>query len=160
MKNKGFPNIHGVLIKLRWCHKLEEVFIMKTLKLSVGILTLIILSACAQMNASLIAPTGIANNDHEALAHYYETVAEEARSNLQKNKRILAAYEDRPYYYGRRGLDLQSHTSANIRAHEKTLQESLRFAEFHKRMATKQRDDSINKAKVRSGPKLALDDLE
>ncbi len=124
---------------------------MKTLKLSVGVLALIVLSACAQMNASLIAPTGIANNDHEALVNYYETVADEARSNLQKNKRILEAYEARPYYYGRRGLDLQSHTSANIRAHEKTLQKSLRFAEIHRRMATKQSSDPISKAKVKPG---------
>lgn len=151
MKNKGYPNIHAVLIKLRWCHTVEEIFIMKTLKLSVGVLALIVLSACAQMNASLIAPTGIANNDHEALVNYYETVADEARSNLQKNKRILEAYEARPYYYGRRGLDLQSHTSANIRAHEKTLQESLRFAEIHRRMATKQSSDPISKAKVKPG---------
>jgi len=160
MKNNGFPNIHGMLMTLRWCHKLEEVFIMKTLKLSVGVLTLIILSACAQMNASLIAPTGIADNDHEALVNYYETVANEARSNLQKNKRILEAYEARSYYYGRRGLDLQSHASANIRAHEKTLQESLKFAEIHKRMAAEQHNDPVNKVKAGPGPKLAMDDLE
>lgn len=131
---------------------------MRALKISIGALALIILSACAQMNASLIAPTGIAKTDHEALANYYETVAEEARSNLQKNKRILEAYEARPYYYGRRGLDLQSHTSANIRAHESTLQESLKFAEFHKVMATEKRDAPINKAKISSNSELALDD--
>ncbi|PSJ17427.1 hypothetical protein [Nitrosomonas supralitoralis] len=123
---------------------------MKALKISIGVIALVILSACAQMNASLIAPTGIANNDHEALVNYYETVAEEARSRLQKNKKILEAYEARPYYYGRRGLDLQSHTSANIRAHEKTLQESIKFAEFHKRMATKERNAPTSKEKINS----------
>lgn len=123
---------------------------MRALKISIGVIALVILSACAQMNASLIAPTGIAKNDHEALINYYETVAEEARSRLQKNKKILEAYEARPYYYGRRGLDLQSHTSANIRAHEKTLQESIKFAEFHKRMATKERDTPASKEKISS----------
>lgn len=38
---------------------------MKTLKLSLLVWALAILSACAQMNSSLVAPNGIANNDPE-----------------------------------------------------------------------------------------------
>lgn len=38
---------------------------VKILKLSLLVLALGILSACAQMNSSLVAPKGIANNDPE-----------------------------------------------------------------------------------------------
>ncbi|MBY0475553.1 MAG: hypothetical protein K2Q13_10910 [Nitrosomonas sp.] len=38
---------------------------MKKLKLSLLVLAFVILSACAQMNSSLVAPKGIASNDPE-----------------------------------------------------------------------------------------------
>ena len=111
---------------------------MKTLKLLITLFVLTTLVACAQMNSSLVAPAGIANNDHEALIRHYERLAKQAKIKLEENKAILEAYEARPYYYGRQGLDLQSHTSANIREHARTLKQSLEFANLHRRLALEQ----------------------
>ena len=61
---------------------------------------------------------------------------------------MLEAYEARPYYYGRQGLDLQSHTSANIRAYEKTVRESLRYVDLHRKMALEQQKNQMNKAET------------
>jgi len=111
---------------------------MRTLKLLISLFTLVMLVACAQMNSSLVAPAGIAKNDHHALMKHYEGLAKQAKIKLEENKAILEAYEARPYYYGRQGLDLQSHTSANIREHTKTLNQSLEFANLHRRLAMEQ----------------------
>ncbi|TXI20648.1 MAG: hypothetical protein E6Q62_00860 [Nitrosomonas sp.] len=111
---------------------------MRTLKLLISLFALTMLVACAQMNSSLVAPTGIANNDHRALIKHYEGLAREAKIKLEENKAILEAYEARPYYYGRQGLDLQSHASANIREHTRTLKQSLEFANLHRRLAMEQ----------------------
>jgi len=100
------------------------------------------------MGSSVIAPTGIASDDHEALARHYENLAKEAQIRLQEKKKVLEAYEARPYYSGRQGLDLSSHTSANIRAYEKTLRESLRYANLHRKMAMEQHNNQINKAEA------------
>ncbi len=125
-----------------------EGIIMKALRFSVLSLAFTILASCAQMGSSVIAPTGIASNDHEALVSHYENLAKEAKIRLQENKKVLEAYEARPYYYGRQGLDLSSHTSANIRAHKKTLRESLKYADLHRKMAMEQQNNQINKAEA------------
>lgn len=126
-----------------------RMIIMKTLRLFKLLFALTILTSCAQMNPSVIVPKGIASNDHEALVQHYENLAREAKIRLQENKKILDAYEAHPYYYGRQGPDLQSHTSANIRAYEKALRENLRFADLHRKMAMEQRNNQIYKAETR-----------
>lgn len=112
--------------------------IEKVLKLSSLFLALVMLVACAQMSPSVAKPTGIPGNDHGALVKYYESVAKDAKLRLQENKKILQEYEAHPYYFGRQGLEVKSHASANIRAYEKTIAESLTFADFHRKMATEQ----------------------
>lgn len=121
---------------------------MKAVKYLIVLLAYTILASCAQMSTSVIAPVGIADNDHESLVKHYENLAREAHIRLQENRKILKEYEARPYYYGRRGQDLQSHTSANIRAYEKTFQESLRFAEHHSKMASEQRNQRVDKVET------------
>lgn len=122
---------------------------MKLLKLSILLLLLNTLVACAHMDSSMVAPKEIAVNDHEALVIHYENLANHAKVRLKENKKILSDYEDRPYYYGRRALDLQSHTSANIRMYEKTLTESLKYAALHKKMAlAQQKNNTINKVEA------------
>lgn len=134
-----------------------RVFIMETLKLLKLLFVLTILSSCAQMNPSVIAPKGIASHDHEALVQHYENLAREAKIRLQENKKILEAYEAHPYYYGRQGPDLQSHASANIRAYEKALSENLRFADLHRRMAMEQTNNQINKAEAKLDHDLTIE---
>lgn len=119
---------------------------MRTLKLLALLCVLTVLAACTSMNSTLIAPAGIAGSDHEALVKHYENLAREAKIKLHENKKILESYEARPYYYGRRGQDLQSHTYANIRAYEEALRESLKYADLHRKMAIEQKNNQINKA--------------
>jgi len=122
---------------------------MKALKFLalLPLLAVTLLASCAQMNPSVTAQTGIARNEHNALASHYENEAKEAEAKLQKNKEALEEYEAHPYYYGRQGQDVRSHTSANIREYERTLKESRSNADLHRRMAMEQ-DHQINKAKI------------
>jgi hypothetical protein len=121
---------------------------MKLLKLSI-LLLLNTLVACAHLGTSLEVPREIAANDHQALVVHYESLAKHAKVRLKENKKILADYEDRSYYYGRKGLDLQSHTSANIRYYEKTLTNSLSQVAFHKKKAlAQQKDNAMNKVEA------------
>ena len=121
---------------------------MKALKFIVLLLAFTVLASCAQMSSSVIAPAGIASNDHQALVKHYENLAEEAKIRLHENKKILKAYEARPYYYGRQALDLPSHATANIRAYEETLKESLRFADLHRKMAVAQQNNQKSAAVI------------
>jgi hypothetical protein len=121
---------------------------MKAIKYFVVLLAYTLLASCAHMNTPVTAPIGIAANDHENWVKYYVNAAREAQTRLQENRKILQDYEARPYYYGRRGQDLQSHTSANIRAYEKILRDSLIFVELHTRMALEQRNQRVNKVET------------
>lgn len=111
---------------------------MKALRYLVLLVSLTVLSACAQMGSSVISQAKISEDDPVSMISHYEALADEAKGRLKANKKILADYEARPYYYGRRGLDLQSHATANIRVYEKELRKNLELAEFHKRMAVNQ----------------------
>ena len=133
---------------------------MKPLKLLKLFFVLLVLTSCAHMNPSAIALGKIANDDHAALVQHYENIAREAKIKLQENKKVLEAYEARPYYYGRQGLDLQSHTSANIRAYEKLIRENLRYADLHKKMAIEQINNQVNKAEAKLYHDLIKDNKE
>lgn len=134
---------------------------MKSLKLSIVLLLINTLIACAHMDSSMVAPKEIAVNDHEALVIHYESLAKHAKVRLKENKRILADYEDRPYYYGRRALDLQSHASANIRMYEKTLIESLEYAALHKKMVlVQQKNNTINKVEAPSDQDFTMEEKD
>ena len=121
--------------------------INKVLKLSSLLLSLIVLAACAQTGTSVAKPAGISSNDHGALVKYYEGVAKDAKLRLKENKKILQEYEAHPYYFGRQGLDAQSHAAANVRAYEKAIRESLIFADFHRKMAMEQVGQKGNQTK-------------
>ena len=116
---------------------------MKTLKF----LTLLPLLALNLLASSVLAQNEINHNNHAALAKHYENLAKEAETNLQENKEVLKQYEAHPYYYGRKGQELQSHTSANIREYEKALKENKVHADLHKKIAASQ-DQITSKAKL------------
>jgi hypothetical protein len=90
---------------------------------------------------------GIDDNDHAALAKHYEKLAHEAEDKLHENQALLEEYEAHPYYFGRQGQDIQSHTLANIHEYEKIVKEDLQLADHHKSMIVKQ-DTPFNKAGV------------
>ncbi|SFL29494.1 hypothetical protein SAMN05216302_105511 [Nitrosomonas aestuarii] len=122
---------------------------MKALKYTIliSMLSFTLLASCAQMSPSIVAQTEIARDDHDALRTYYETLANEAESILQKNKKIIEECEAHPYQYGAQGQDLRSHSSANIRKYEKILKESLYYADVHRKRSIEQ-DQPINQTEV------------
>ncbi len=116
---------------------------MKTFKF----LTLLSVCALGLSTTLTFAVDGINDNDHSALIRHYETMAIEAKMHLQENKALLEDYEAHPYYYGRQGQDIRSHTTANIREYEKQLKENLYNVELHKSIANEQYSP-INNAKT------------
>lgn len=128
---------------------------MKALKLSsqLPLLAFIALVLFAQISSSSASSTDAANGDHNAVARHYENLANDAKTRLQENRAVLEEYEAHPYYYGRQGQDLRSHTTANIREYEKALQENLSNADFHKRMAAEP-NHRVNKAGINLNHKL------
>lgn len=115
-------------------------------------LALNFLSACAQMqsigdkqhnkeygSAQFITTAG----NHQAQAEYYEKVAIDLEAKLQEQKQLLHEYEERSYYYGAKGQDLRSHTSANIRYYEKLLERNLKKVTFHHKMANQQKKSNV-----------------
>lgn len=106
------------------------------------------LSGCAQMSSLGTAQgnkiPGAAHHagdygNHDALAMHHENIAKEMQDKLQAQKKLLEEYEEHSYYYGRRGQDLQSHTTANIRQYEKSIKENLKEAAIHRKMAQEEK---------------------
>ena len=100
-------------------------------------------SAFAEVPAT---PSSINPNDHVALANYYEDLAKDVSEKLETNQQKLSHYEDHPYYYGRQGLDFESHLQANIREYKKELAEDLREAELHRKIAASEQGRQFSKA--------------
>lgn len=109
-------------------------------------LTLLSLFALSLLTSPAFAVDGIADDDHAALADYYENEAKAVESRLQENKALLEQYEMHPYYYGRQGQDFQSHTTANIHEYEELVTKNLHNAELHKNLLSTQ-DSSGSKTK-------------
>ncbi|SDY30742.1 hypothetical protein [Nitrosomonas sp. Nm33] len=120
---------------------------MKT-KISLTTLLMVsFLSACAQMNpVSSMQSNEIGNgnlnaidrSNHDALAQHYENTAKELQVKLQEQQKLLKEYEDHNYYYGRKGQNLNSQTSAKVRHLEKLIKENLDEAAIHRKMARDQ----------------------
>ncbi|MBX3616551.1 hypothetical protein [Nitrosomonas sp.] len=133
-----------------------------------------LLVACAQMgpldvqNADInkLAQHAKTHNDHEKLASYYDDVAEEMREKVVEKRKALQHYENKSHYYGRRGQDFHSHTTANLRYYEQAAKEAQKQAYFHRRIAAEllqrenakpvatpgQLSDHANKAELDSDP--------
>ncbi|WP_083340313.1 hypothetical protein [Nitrosomonas communis] len=125
---------------------------MKTNILLVSGLALTLLSGCAQI--SPIAKTrnnedsaelhSIDPNNHNAVAKHYEDMANEMKLKLRTKKKLLAEYEEYSYYYGRKGQNLQSHTTANIRYLENSIKENMKQAAIHRKMALDEQKRSLS----------------
>jgi hypothetical protein len=73
--------------------------------------------------------------DHLQMAKHHEVLLKEAEAKLVEHKTALEDYEDRPYYYGRKGLEIQSHATANIHMYEKIVAENRAQAALHYKLA-------------------------
>ncbi|AKH36866.1 MULTISPECIES: hypothetical protein [Nitrosomonas] len=119
----------------------------------VAVLAIGFLSGCAQMSpiASTLSDGEIvANrlfidpNNHDAVAKHYEDVAKEMKAKLQAKKEQLEEYERHNYYYGRKGQSFRSHTWANMRYLEKSIEENLKEAAIHHKIAQDQQKRDLS----------------
>ena len=90
----------------------------------------------------VILPFGSANagevltaQEHMQIAKHHEALLKEAEAKLKEHQAALEDYESRPYYYGRRGQEFQSHEIANIHEYEKVVAENRAQAELHYKLA-------------------------
>ena len=65
------------------------------------------------------------------IAKQHEALLKEAEAKLVEHQTALEDYESRPYYYGRRGQEFQSHKIANIRAYQNVMAEKKAQAALH-----------------------------
>jgi len=73
--------------------------------------------------------------EHLQLAKQHEVLLKEAEDKLAQHQAALEDYESRSFYYGRKGLDFQSHEKANIREYEKLVAENKAQAAIHYKLA-------------------------
>lgn len=91
-------------------------------------------------------------SDHEMVAKYYEDAAGEARAKLDEQKQLLEQYENRSYLYGRQAQDLQAQTDAMIRKLERTVDENIKQAALHRKLAQRLPDLSSQKLSSANAP--------
>lgn len=110
---------------------------MKTSRLLTGIAAFAFSSLLLASSVSIAAEVeGIDDNDHAALAKYYEDHAKSEQVLLERNQEIVEEYENHSFYFGPEGLSDQSHAKANVREHEATIETDLEKAELHRKLAT------------------------
>ena len=123
----------GVIMETKFLRMLKAVSIASLL----GVLSPIA-TAADPLDAPEIAAaveTASTQSDHEAVARHYEEAAAELQAKLAEKEKLLEHYEDKPYLYGRRAQDLQSHTHALIRNYKKTVEATMQAAATHRQIA-------------------------
>ena len=113
---------------------------MKTNALITLILSLGLLTACAEMNPHPMDMTQAVQNaeskaDHEALAKHYDEEANEMQLKVDEHKKILEQYQSKAYLYGRQAEDLKAHCYSLINSYEKAVTANQKMAEMHRGMA-------------------------
>jgi hypothetical protein len=131
-----------------------------------------LLASCAQMSPleaqnDAIHRAGISAKtyaDHEKLAKQYQNTAKEMLKKAEEQKKLLQHYEEKSYLYGRQAQDKQSHTVALLHKYERTAEDDIKQAAFHRQMASKlaprnyatptekRREGNENNAKAESDP--------
>jgi endonuclease III len=113
---------------------------MKTNALITLILSLVLLTACAEMNPypmdmSQAVLNAESKTDHEALAKHYDEAADEMQVKVDEHKKLLNQYESKAYLYGRQAEDLKTHCLRLIDVYEKAVESNRKMAEMHRGMA-------------------------
>ena len=106
--------------------------------------TLGLLASCAQMspleaqndNIHRAGKSAKTYADHDKLAKQYQKTAKEKLTKVEEQKKLLQHYEEKSYLYGRQAQDKQSHTSALLHKYERTAEEDIKQAAFHRQMAS------------------------
>jgi endonuclease III len=113
---------------------------MKTNALITLILSLGLLTACAEMNPHPMDMSQAVLNaeskaDHEALAKHYDEAADEMQLKVDEHKKLLNQYESKAYLYGRQAEDLKTHCLRLIDVYEQAVASNRKMAEMHRGMA-------------------------
>ena len=123
--------------------------------LSLGFVT-----ACAQMSPrdtidappiSMAVQASRPTDNHQALAEHFDSAARQMQVKADEQKKLLQHYEDKSYLYGREAQDLISHTAALVRKYNQAVNENIREASAHRKMAL----DEVAQAKSSEGDKIA-----
>lgn len=98
------------------------------------------LASCAHIEPHPMDMTSAIRNaktsaDYEALARHYEDAAKNMQAKADEQKRMLAQYQERGYYYGRQTEDLIEHSQALIRFYQEAADANLNMAHYHHRLA-------------------------
>lgn len=104
-----------------------------------------LLASCAQMspleaqndNIHRAGKSAKTYSDHDKLAKQYQNTAKEMLRKAGEQKKLLLHYEEKSYLYGRQAQDKQSHTVALLHKYERTAEEDIKQAAFHRQMASK-----------------------
>ncbi|MCK9394078.1 MAG: hypothetical protein M0Q44_00605 [Methylobacter sp.] len=112
---------------------------MKTNLLITLLLTVGLVSACAEMNPhpmdmSQAVQNATSKADHEALAEHYEEAAKEMQLKVEEHKKLLSQYQSKSYLYGRQAEDFKAHCERLIDVYEKAAKENLEMAKMHRQM--------------------------
>ncbi|ESS73785.1 hypothetical protein MGMO_10c00070 [Methyloglobulus morosus KoM1] len=113
---------------------------MKTKFLITLLLTLGLLTACAEMNPHPMDMSQAVLNaetkaDHEALAKHYDEEAEVMQLKVDEHKKLLEQYESKAYLYGRQAEDLKAHCERLVTSYENAVDANRKMAEMHRGMA-------------------------
>src|SRR5690349_20110211 len=101
-----------------------EAKIVKTQKITPATFLIAALFVVALPFSAANAGEVLTAQDHVQMAKHHEALLKEAEGKLAEHQAALEDYEDKPYYYGRRGQEFQSHEKANIREYEKMVAEN------------------------------------
>jgi len=77
------------------------------------------------------------NFDHIKLAEYYENQAKEMNAKAEEERKLLEEYKSHSEYYGRQGLDFESHHEALLREYTKAAERNTQMAVSHRNMSRK-----------------------
>ena len=99
-----------------------------------------LLASCAQFPHSMDMTQAVRSAKtsaaHEALAKHYEDEAKRMQAKLQEHKKMFEQYEAERQYYGRQGLDMETHCRGLIHLYEQAAEENMNMAAAHRKMAT------------------------
>jgi endonuclease III len=112
---------------------------MKTKLLITLLLTVGLMSACAEMNPhpmdmSQAVQSASSKSDHEALAQHYEEAAKAMQLKVEEHKKLLSQYQSKSYLYGKQAQDFKAHCERLIDVYEKAAEENLEMAKMHRQM--------------------------
>ena len=115
---------------------------MNLKKLSILTSALISLNACATReksprphNWARAVENAETRENHEALAKYYDEVAQQILADAEEEKAMLEQYQAKPHKYGKRILDLKARATSMILDFELAAEESKQMADYHRQLA-------------------------